>query len=61
MLCNRGSQNFYVNEQRHEISTRISKDHTVYKYIKEHYPVSKEHLDACERYVESPSLYQLCL
>jgi hypothetical protein len=40
------------------MSTRMS---TVYKYIKEHCPISKVHRDAREQQVENPGLNDDCL
>jgi hypothetical protein len=57
----RGSQPFFVDEHyspftfasehRHEMSTTTS---TVYKYVNEHYPISKENCAAREHQVENP-------
>jgi molybdopterin synthase catalytic subunit len=41
----------FVSEHRHKMSTRTS---TVYKYVKEHCPIPKEHRGAREHYVETP-------
>jgi hypothetical protein len=40
-----------ASEKRHEMSTRTS---TVYKYVTEHYPISKEHYGAREHQVDNP-------
>jgi hypothetical protein len=41
----------FASEHRHKISTRTS---TVYKYVKEHYPTSKEHIRAREYQGKNP-------
>jgi hypothetical protein len=41
----------FTNEHRYKMSSRTS---TVYKYVKEHYPVSKEYRGAGEHQVENP-------
>jgi hypothetical protein len=44
---------FSTSEHRHITSTRAS---TVYKYVKEHYPISKEHHGAHKQQAENPAL-----
>jgi hypothetical protein len=39
----------FVSENRYQMSTRTS---TVYKYFREHYPISKKHSGAREYQVE---------
>jgi hypothetical protein len=41
----------FASEHRHKISTKTS---TVYKYVKEHYSISKGHRGAREHQVENP-------
>jgi hypothetical protein len=38
----------FASGLRYKMSAESSKDQTIYKYVKEQYPVSKEHLDAHE-------------
>jgi hypothetical protein len=46
----------FASEHRHKMSTRIS---TLYKHVKEHYPISKKHGVAREYHVETPCLRRL--
>jgi hypothetical protein len=41
----------FASVHGHKMSTRTS---TVYKYVKEYYPISKEHLGAHKHQVENP-------
>jgi hypothetical protein len=38
------------------MTTGISKDQTVYKYVKEHYPISKKHRGARELMIENTAV-----
>jgi hypothetical protein len=48
---------FFASKQKHKMSTRTS---TIYKYVKEHYPISKEHCGGRDHQVENP-LYKAVL
>jgi hypothetical protein len=44
----------FASEHRHKMSARKS---TIYKYVKGHYPISKEYRGAREHQVKNPWIY----